>query len=217
MKRGYFVGLFLISLFVSVQIVSAESATDSSSTKPLKREIQNKIKQERTEIKERVKQEKEEAREEIRKLKDQNKQKIVEKISANLAKINTRRTQHLKDVLAKLTEILEKVKSKAAEAQVAGKNTSSIDTLVVAAEQAIATAQDAVDAQAKKEYIIVITDETKVREAAKAAIESFHADMKQTQATVSAARKATHEAAKALRLIMGEGKKTGLITPTSGL
>jgi len=199
MRYMHILPVCLFFLIITSTGVRAETVTEPSPTVKLKQQVRGEVKNQ------------------VKNLKNESKQAAVDRINENLARLNDRKTQHMEQVLAHLVTIVERVKEKAQEAQVDGKNTTLIDSAIVSAEEAIVTAQAAVDVQSQKVYSVDTTDELKVRQAAKEVIKSMRADLAATQELVMLAKKATHAAAKALRLVMGLGNKYGLITPTISL
>lgn len=138
----------------------------------------------------------------IKNIKDERKKTLVEKIAGSLTNTNKRRTTEMSENLTKMNSILERISSKAATLKGEGKNTTTLDTSISTARTAIATAQDAVTAQAAKEYVISITSETTLRTDINPVVTQFKTDIQATYAKVIAARKAVYDAAIQLRTLL---------------
>ncbi len=118
-------------------------------------ELKGKVEQKREVVKAR--------KEKMLQIKDGKKQQIAEHINDRLAHINEKATTTLSKVLVRLTAILNKLADK---------------TDIEAATVLIATAQEAVEAQALKVYEIEFEDESGLRAGASTAKESLKADLK---------------------------------------
>lgn len=138
-------------------------------------------------------------------LKDQRKKNVVDKVDQKLSTVNKNRTDHMGDVLDRLSGILDKISEKAALLKNQGKNTASLDTAIANARTAITTAQTAVTAQAAKEYIAQIADETTLKTTVGTTVSQLQSDLLATRKTVIDARMAVLNAAMELAKLRGEG------------
>lgn len=200
----------IILLFISVQLsifvpssYSEESSRSAKERIQARREniIQNRqdireeVKQKREEAIEQFKEKREEFKEKLQSLRDERKKKLAENIDKRLSEINKKHTERMSSVLVKLNEILSKIKTKTEEAKTNGKDVASVEAAISEAEVAIVASETAVSAQAGKEYVASISDETKLRNAMGEAVRQLRADLKVVYQTVLDARKAVRNAA----------------------
>ena len=80
-----------------------------------------------------------------------------------------------------------------------GNDVSAVRSAIISAEEAISAAQDAVNAQAEKSYIIDITDEESLRDDIKGVRDQLHDDLTAARDAVKDAREAVHDAFQALK------------------
>ncbi len=227
------VGLLLLGLGINTQPVIApnvlgedtEVTTTAGPLPPARNELRNirevrkasaeAIRENRKDFLESLKDRREEAREEFKNrreelkdkledMRDKRKASLVEKISENCQKINEKRTERMSQMLEKLGSILENVANRANAAEATGKDVSSVDTAVAAAETAIADAQAAVEAQAAVQCVVTINSESTAKNDVGATISGLQSDLKAVYEKVIAARKAVGAAIKALGLMLGE-------------
>lgn len=100
--------------------------------------------------------------------KDKKKAEVADRVNTNLNKINQNQTKQMLRHLDNMTEILNKLEAKN---PVAAKNA------IADARNTIATTSAAVQAQAEKDYTIVITSESRVRADAKSQRDKLHTDL----------------------------------------
>lgn len=132
----------------------------------------------------------------VAELKDQKKQTTVTNVTDRFATINTKQTDRMSQSLIKLSTILDKLSSRAATLKTSGKDTSAVDADIATAKKAITTAQTAVSAQAAKQYVPTVTDDTTLRENVKATFTQMKNDLETTHKTVKAAKEAVLTVAK---------------------
>ncbi|HLD11584.1 MAG TPA: hypothetical protein VJB91_01625 [Patescibacteria group bacterium] len=166
-------------------------------------ETKERIKERKEEIKQNMEDIREEFKVKLEELKDERKQKIIEHLSEMYGRINDRWTDHFLRILDRLTKILDKIELRAAEV-----TTTEITDSIADARTAIADAKTAVEEQAVKEYIIDLSDEEKLGEAAQDVHEQLRADLKATREKVQDAREAVHTAFKALRDALASQQQT---------
>ncbi len=142
-------------------------------------------------------------------MKDEQKAAHIERINEKCQKINEKRTERMSQMLEKLSKILENVINRASAAEANGKDISSVDTAVAAAQTAITDAQAAVETQAGVECVITINTETTAKNDVGAAISGMQQSLRAVYDKVIAARKAVGAAIKALGAVLGES-----LTPT---
>lgn len=134
------------------------------------------------------------------------KTKIIEKLQAKFSTINERRTNQMLAHLDRLGKILDKIQARSAKAKTNGKDTTSLDTLITTARTAIATAKTAVETQQDKTYQITVTTEVQARNEVGQTSKLLQTDLQTTRNLVKAAKDAVYNAAKQLRIIVGEEK-----------
>lgn len=126
-----------------------------------------------------------EFRRKLAEISDERKQKIVENVDTRIVQVNSKWVEHWNNVLTRLSQIVAKIDER---------SDGSVDT--VSAKNAIATAQNAVAAQAAKTYEIKIEGDETVGENTRATLKIFHEDLRKVHAQVKTARE---EVVKALR------------------
>ncbi len=170
----------------------------------------------RQDAKEKFKKDRESFKAKLEDLKDEKKKQIVEHLDTKISELNTKRTNKMMEHLNKMEEILKKVNERVLEAKGKGKNTSGVDAAVIVAQEAIATARAAIEAQAGTEYVITITSEAKLAGSVGSTRQLLTNDLKSVHSLIVAARKAVVETLKELAKITGEKLSQGSpsITPT---
>lgn len=121
-------------------------------------------------------------------LKDAAKQRAVAALDKAYTNINERWTNHFENVLDRLTKIADKLKLIAEDQE----NTEAL-TKIEAIYKQISDAQTSVDAQAAKEYIIDLTDETQIRENAMTVSAQLRADLQNLRTQIIDIRTAIKE------------------------
>jgi hypothetical protein len=140
--------------------------------------------------------------------KDDKKKTIAAYIDTKLADINKRRTSEFMAHLTNMREVLDKISDRATEAKKAGKDISKVESLVTAAQGALASAQTGVTTQAGKSYVATISSEAAVGQNIRDIMQSLELDLHNTRELMMAARKAVGAALEALRVVMGESHET---------
>ena len=172
-------------------------------------EKQTEIKEKREEFKMTIQKQREEAKEEFKirreefktkmsEIKDQRKKEVVERVDNRLSTVNKNRTAALTKHLDQMSSILVRVQERATKRKSEGVNTSAVDKAIVEAESAIDTAKEAINTQASIEYIVTITDETKLKVDVKTVFDQFKSNMEATVLTVKKAKEALTAAARLL-------------------
>jgi len=113
-----------------------------------------------------------------------------------MSSANEKRTSIMKQALQKMTLFIERIQEKVNVEKENGQDTTEIESLITSAESAIADAEEAVETQAGKEYVIIITDETKLHHAVKPIVDQLKADLKNVHNVVREAKEAVVVAAK---------------------
>lgn len=152
-------------------------------------------------------------KEKVDAIKDARKKAIVENMDTKMSEVNTRRVENMTAHLTKISEVLEKVVTRVGVVKGEGKDTTAVDTAVAVAQAAILTAQNAVQTQAAREYVITITDETALKSDVGTTRSGMQKELSATHQTVVAARQAVSAAVQALARVLGVGKEA---TPAGG-
>lgn len=155
--------------------------------------VRDRFETRRMEARRTLEQKREEFSERLHLVRDEKKQESLVRINDNLSKINEKWVAHWNRVLVRLSEILVKIE---ARADAAGADKTAINS----AKTAIGRAQDAVNTQAGKTYVIEIVDEASLGETVSSAIAGLRNDMSVVKAAVMDARDAV---ANALRVLKG--------------
>lgn len=146
-------------------------------------------------IQEKLQEKKQVLTEKLKNIKDKVKARIVEKIYNNVSLLNGRLTKHYDDVLNNLEVILSKIENRANIAKDNGRNIVTVETAIIAAKNAILAGRTAVSAQREKVYSLEIKNDDTLKNDTKIIRQSFHDDLTKVFQFVSAARKATQDAA----------------------
>jgi len=140
-------------------------------------------------------------------IKDARKQTLVNKIDTRIETINTNRTQAMSKSLTQLSAILDRVVSKSATLTPA----PTMDKVTLAKEK-LSAAQTAVTAQAAKQYVISITNDSTLKTDVMTTLTTFRTDITATHKTVLDAKQAVIDAIKSLE---PEEKTSTTPTPES--
>jgi hypothetical protein len=135
----------------------------------------------------------------LHELRDQNKQKIAERINQQLAKINLKTTQAFTQHLAAIQNLLTKAATWKDKAKTNGKDVTAAETAIAACQTAIATAQEANEAQKLKTYTVEYTDETQLRTGAKTVKTNLRTDLTAVREKVKTSRQKLIDAIKIIK------------------
>ena len=215
----------LLGVTLQTGVLSEETSTDSASPKETGRntleearrankEALQRIREERKKSLEAAKTEREQFKERLQELRDEKKREVVERIDQNIGKHNEKWVEHWNKVLSRLSEILAKVKTRTDKAAAEGQDVTAVNAAIAAADAAIAAAQSAVDAQAGKTYVIEITDEENLGENVSVIVRQFKSDTKAVHEKIQTARKAVHDAFKALKALIKPEEEEASPSPT---
>lgn len=193
---------------VSFAQTNTMNTTQVASPGAMKERFQN-LKDQKQKTRELIQQQKNNFREKMAAIKDTRKKALVEKISSNIAVQNTRFTTKLTNALTRMSDALTSMKNKSAALKISGKNTTSLDTAIAAAEAVIANAKTQVAAQAEKAYTAEIADDATLKNVIGQMFQQFRKDIQATHQLVISAKNAVIAAAKELSKIDGENTATG--------
>jgi len=190
-------------------------------------EFKDRLDKRESELKDKIASREAQLKERLATFRDKKRAQTAENVSNRLNMINKNRVEQMTRNVNVFDDILTKVKARVAEAKAKGKDVSSIETTIAAADTAIANARAAITTQAGKDYTLSATDETKIRDEAKAKRTLLETDLKATYATVKLAREAVRKSIQAAYKTLGKhdvdvtetpsvtGTITGTLTPTA--
>lgn len=170
--------------------------------------VTDELKTRRREAEEKFKGERQTFERKITELKDVKKKTAVSRIDAKVSEINTKRTDDMTVRLTHMSEILDKIGVRASEAKTAGKNISTVDSLVTSARASVTSAQTVVNTQASKQYIAEIQTDDTVGQAMTTTLSSVQTDMKTMFESVRVAHQAVQKAVNELGVILGKVDQT---------
>lgn len=179
------------------------SAEIKETIKAKKEGFESQVKAKREEAETKIKAKRDEFKTKLQALKDEKKKEIVQRIDTNISEINKKRTDHFTEVLNKLTSLLDKAKNRLAKAEGNGKDVSAVKSALTKAETGITTAKGAVTNQAAKQYVINVTEEAKLGQAAGSIKQQLDADLKSTHKIVQDARVSLVGVLKSLSKVSG--------------
>lgn len=182
---------------------SSSAAELKESVKAKKDEFAKQVKAKREEAETKIKSKREEFKAKLQALKDEKKKEIVQRIDTNISEINKKRTDHFTQVLNKVSSLLDKARNRATKAESSGKETAAVKSALTKAETTLNTAKGAVTNQAAKQYVINVTEETKLGQASGGVKQQLINDLKSTHKIVQDAREAVVRVLKSLSQVSG--------------
>lgn len=182
------------------QVIREETRENIQNLREKRQEALEKV---REEAKARFKTQREAFLEKKEAIKDIRKKAVVERVDQKMADINKRRTDQMNETLTRLTELLNKLQTRVDKAKENGKDTAGTVEPIAKGREAIVAAQTAVTAQAGKEYIANVSEETRLKADVGSAVKNLEKDLKATHQTVLAAKKAVSDALKSVKTIKG--------------
>jgi hypothetical protein len=148
-------------------------------------------------------------------IKDQRKQAIMTKLDNRINTINKNRTDKMTERIERLDSILGKISTDEATLKLQGTNTTLLHNDVTAAQTAIDAARQVVSDQAAKDYIMDVTTDDALKNAASTTIQEYITDMKAVYTKVVAAQSAVVKAHADLAKLEGVSPKPSqAVTPT---
>lgn len=190
MKKSFLVGIFLV-IFV-VTPAQAEETSSSSAMHPtmkmVRENIDHMIQTKREEAMTHFQAKREAFQEKLATLKDEQKKSLAENIDTRLATINKNRTDEMSRALTRLQEYTDRLTTLAETAKSEGKNTTALDAALQLVETDLENAQDAITAQAGKEYIATVTTDAALRSAFSTIVKQLKTDLLTTHKTLETAR-----------------------------
>ena len=218
MKAAIFIFSFLIFFsLVFAQETESPAPTQRPSYKvaPEIRQIEKKARERLDELKQNVRPASQEKKEEkLQKVRNEQKRKIVERVSRQIDELNARTMNHFSQVLDRLEKVLANIKTRVDKAEANNWDVSAVRAMIKSAEEAIASARTAIEAQKAKTYTPEITgDEAKLKVEVGEARKALHRDL----AAVKEKVKASHEFVKAVAKALAQSPRINeLETPKAG-
>ena len=169
-----------------------------------KSRVADELKLRRVEAIEKFKGDRETFERKVGEMKDTQRKAIVSRIDTKVSELNDKRTDDMTQRLTHMSEILDKIGVRASEAKVAGKNITTLDSLVTAARASVTSAQTVVNTQASKQYIAQIETIDGVGAAMKTTLSSLQTDMKTTFESVRLAHESVQKAVRELGVVLGK-------------
>lgn len=137
-------------------------------------------------------------------IQDRAKEVVMTRINAQMNKVNENMTNMWQKLIDRMQELADKLQTRLDTLSGEGKDVAAAQTALNEADAALITAENAVAAQAEKDYVIEFTDENGLRVGATTAKTALRADLKAVHDLVKAAREQLHEALVAAKEIAGE-------------
>lgn len=178
----------------------------------MREDLRPTIEARREEMKQNFEAKREEFKQKLATLKDEKKKTIAERIDTKLSAINQKRTDQMTETLKRLEDALTRIKTKADAAAASGKDVSSVNTAITAAQTAIQNAKAAVATQAGKDYTAQVTGDATLKNSMGTQLKQLQADLSTTHKTVVDAKKAVVAALTALLKVTGETMPTAVPT-----
>lgn len=142
-------------------------------------ELKTRVEETRVRVKKEIDAKRIELKDRLRQVRDEQKRKAVERLEEQLNRLNERMMKHFSEVLDRLEKTLVNIKSRTDKAESKGWNVASVRKMIVSAEEAIAAARAAIEAQAAKNYVPEITgDHEKLKVEVGQARQALHDDLK---------------------------------------
>lgn len=152
----------------------------------------------RTETGTKIQEEKQRLAERLGLVRDERKRQIVERINVNLLNVNDRRISETESLLTEIEDVLMRIISRRDKAAANGFDVGTVDGAIGAADAAIESARAAIEEQARRTYIINVTDEATLREKIASIRTAIFEDLRRVREAVRAAHDAVRRAALAL-------------------
>jgi hypothetical protein len=177
-------------------------------------EFKARLDKKQNELKDKIASREAQLKDKLSDFKDQKKAQTAENVSTRLNQINKNKVEQMTRNVNVFDAILTKVKTRTAAAKAAGKDVSTVEPVIAAADTLIADARSAITLQAGKDYTLTATDETKIRDEAKAKRELLATDLKTTYAKVKLAREGVRKSIQAAYKTIGKSEVDVTETPT---
>ena len=205
LASSFFVFVFLFTFFsVSVNRGTLAIVGDPSIVRTQLKEKLDEVKEEQNRIRQEIRErqqdaseqatlKREEFRERLEGIKDEGKKLALKRIDLNLGLINAKWVESWNNVLERYSQILVKTESRVEKLKESGVDVSEIESAILEAESVIKSAQEALLAQAEKEYIVDIEDEDNLGTSVSSVVRQFRSDLQETRDSIIQAHKALRD------------------------
>lgn len=222
MSKKKLIAIFFIVLFLTPVLISHAQESSVRPVKPIQsvgqsavvsaqdaagtdQVITDRIIQKRLDAVERVKDKRESFREKLATIKDERKRAIVERIDNRISTINENRTNRFAEALEKLNLILDRIINKTNSLESEGVDVTELNNSIVIAQSALNNAEDAVEGQAGKEYVIEIDTESTLGSVVSSTVRDIKNDLRIVHQAVVDARTSIRKTVGQLRATMKSG------------
>ena len=137
-------------------------------------------------------------------IKDDKKQILVDRINTKCQDINSKRVEKMTAMITKLSLVLTNVSNRTEAAAQSGKDTTSVDSAIVSAQNAISSAQTMLAAQARNTCTITLTSDTTLKTDIGKTISGMQENLKAVYEQVVNARTEVSHAVRALAALLAE-------------
>lgn len=187
-----------------------ELRTEKKATQEAMREkrvnVGETVKEKRGEMRRKFKAERDAFKKRLKNLKDEKRKAVLLRIDEKIATSNAKHTDRMAEVLEKLEGILGRIGERANTLKASGVDTSSLDTAIEGAKEALAKASSAVSTQAGKDYVVKVGIEKTLRANVGEVMSRFRLDLRDTHKLVVDAKQAVMRAAMELAKLKGRGE-----------
>ncbi|MDO8270017.1 MAG: hypothetical protein Q7T54_05120 [Candidatus Levybacteria bacterium] len=209
-----FFAILLIPSTIFAQTDTTTIVAEEATVTPTVKTLRTTRAEAKDAMKDKISQARDEFKERLATIKDQRKLNILTNLDRKFGEINKNRTTQMGERVARLTTILTTISTKGATLKEEGKNTTTLDANIKSAQTALDSAKTAIDTQAAKDYIINVTTETALKNAASTIVQQFITDMKAVHKTVVDAQAAVRKAHTELAKLSGDASATPTVTTT---
>jgi membrane-associated HD superfamily phosphohydrolase len=199
----------LVSAVLLSNVLAPSTVRDASDAAAQRRQGRlEEVRMRRQEAVENAQTQREEFQEKVNQIRSEAKQRVLSNLAERFTSVNEKWVNHWTRVLSRFSEILDKMAARIEHiGEQTGKDITAAMTAIGEAEAAIATAQEAVAAQAGKTYVPEIDDEATVGVNVRDLVSQFKADLKETLGHVQVARRAMTDALSSMKTLAGSGSE----------
>ncbi|OGH33882.1 MAG: hypothetical protein A3J69_01150 [Candidatus Levybacteria bacterium RIFCSPHIGHO2_02_FULL_42_12] len=148
-------------------------------------------------------------------IQDAQKKQVAQRIDQKMGQLNATHTARMNNILESFDQLLGRFIEKAQNLQKEGVDALRVDEAISQAQHAIATAQFAVEAQAGKDYVIVIEGDETLKGDFKTKIAQLRQDLTVAKNLIIEAKKAIALVARELALVRKQGRNQNTSTQSA--
>lgn len=149
--------------------------------------------------------------ERLAQFRDQHRQQTVAQLQNRLTNLNDTVIASAKKQIEKISSVLEETIAKKDALVAAGKDTTTLTSLIATAKTALQKAQDALTLQAGRTYVVPLVSEATARTDVGGTLSQFTADRKVLFSAITQARKAVSDCIRELARLRGEAVPDAVI------